>query len=88
MLVGALLALCGFGIAVFAFGGTIGAATTIAIALFFAVVMAKVLGCMLPVLAKSIKLDPALMASPLITTIVDVGSLIILFMVAINVLHV
>ena len=50
--------------------------------------MAKVLGCMLPVLAKSIKLDPALMASPLITTIVDVGSLIILFMVATNVLHV
>jgi Mg2+ transporter (mgtE) len=47
--------------------------------MFFTVVIAKSIGCTLPLLAKAIHLDPALMASPLITTMVDAASLIILF---------
>ena len=49
---------------------------------FFAVVVAKVVGTMLPMLAKKIKLDPAVMASPFITTIVDTVTLVIYFSIA------
>jgi len=53
---------------------------------FFAVVVAKVVGTILPMLAKKIKLDPAVMASPFITTIVDTVTLVIYFAIASNVL--
>ena len=46
------------------------------------VICAKVIGCVLPILAKILKLDPAVMASPFITTIVDAISLTIYFLVA------
>ena len=45
-------------------------AVTVNITLIGVVIMAKLLGCILPILAKKIKLDPAIMAAPLITTIV------------------
>ena len=48
-------------------------------------VMAKLVGCMLPLLAKKIHLDPAVMASPLMTTIVDALTLIIYCAIAIAV---
>ena len=50
--------------------------------LFFAILVAKIIGCSLPILAKKIGFDPAVMASPLITTIVDAISLIIYFLMA------
>lgn len=50
--------------------------------LFFTVVLAKVVGGLLPIAAKSIRLDPAIMASPLITTIVDAFALVIYFTMA------
>jgi magnesium transporter len=43
---------------------------------------AKIVGCILPMLAKKIGFDPAVMASPFITTIVDALSLIIYFQIA------
>ena len=46
-------------------------------AMFCAVVIAKVIGCTLPLAAKAVKLDPALMAGPMITTIVDAVTLLI-----------
>ena len=46
-------------------------------ALFATVVIAKMVGCLMPLLAKTCKLDPAVVASPFITTIVDALSLII-----------
>ncbi len=55
---------------------------TVCISLFCTVVMAKVLGGILPITAKKLKLDPALMAGPLITTIVDAAALIIYFSLA------
>ena len=51
-------------------------------ALFCTIVLAKALGCAMPMLAKRLGLDPALMASPLITTIVDMTSLTIYFSIA------
>ncbi|MCR4926228.1 MAG: magnesium transporter [Clostridiales bacterium] len=48
-------------------------------AMFCAVVFAKTIGCTLPILAKLCKLDPALMAGPMITTIVDAVTLMIYF---------
>jgi magnesium transporter len=50
--------------------------------------MAKVIGGLLPIAAKKLKLDPAIMAGPLITTVVDAMSLIIYFNVAQAILHI
>ena len=46
------------------------------------VILAKIVGCLLPIGAKAIKLDPAVMASPFITTIVDAVSLLVYFLFA------
>jgi len=51
----------------------------VAISMFLTIIMAKVIGGVLPLIAKSLKIDPAIMASPLITTIVDTAALIIYF---------
>ena len=51
-------------------------------ALCVTVVLAKLVGCLLPIGAKAIKLDPAVMASPFITTIVDALSLLVYFLFA------
>ncbi len=51
----------------------------ICLTLFFTILMAKVLGCSLPILAKKLGFDPAVMASPFITTIVDALSLLAYF---------
>ena len=55
--------------------------------LVLVVLVAKTIGCTLPLLAHRLGFDPAVMASPLITTIVDAISLTIYFMIATNVLH-
>ena len=54
----------------------------VCLTLFFTVIVAKIIGCSLPIIAKKIGFDPAVMASPLITTIVDAISLIIYFTTA------
>ena len=55
---------------------------TVAGAMFCTVLMAKSIGGVLPLIATRFKMDPALMASPLITTIVDAGSLLIYLNIA------
>ena len=57
-------------------------ALVISLTLIFTVVVAKIIGSTLPILAKKMKLDPAVMASPFITTIVDAVSLLIYFKIA------
>lgn len=52
---------------------------TVCVSLFFTVIIAKVVGSILPIIAKKLKFDPAIMASPLITTIVDAFALMIYF---------
>ena len=51
-------------------------------ALCVTVLLAKMVGCMLPIAAKAVKLDPAVMASPFISTIVDALSLLVYFLFA------
>ena len=55
---------------------------TITLSLFCTILMAKVTGSILPIVAKRLKIDPAIMSAPLLTTIVDAVSLIIYFSIA------
>ena len=57
-------------------------ALVISLTLVVAVIAAKVIGCALPMLAKKIGFDPAVMASPFITTIVDALTLVVYFQIA------
>jgi magnesium transporter len=57
-------------------------ALTSSLAIIFTVCLAQSLGCLLPIAAKTVKLDPAIMASPLITTIVDALSVMVFFGIA------
>jgi len=59
---------------------------TVSLALISTVFVAKTIGGLLPMLAKLIKVDPAIMAAPVITTIVDAASLFIYFTIARNIL--
>ena len=54
----------------------------VCLTILFVVIFAKCVGCCLPLLAEKINLDPAVMASPFITTIVDATSLLIYFALA------
>ncbi len=65
-----------------------GVALTVCLSLFCIVCLAKVVGGMLPILADKIHLDPVLMASPIITTILDALSLLIYFWFATSVIGV
>ncbi|NLN49664.1 MAG: magnesium transporter, partial [Clostridiales bacterium] len=56
--------------------------------LFFTVVISKLAGGLLPLLAKKVRLDPAIMAGPLITTIVDVLALSVYFSLATRFLNI
>ncbi len=62
-------------------------AAVVAITIFFVIVIAKLVGCTLPMLAKKIGFDPAVMASPFITTIVDALSLLVYFAIASRILN-
>ncbi len=67
---------------------TIPVAAVVCLTLMAAVLIAKIVGCILPMLAKKIGFDPAVMASPFITTIVDALSLLIYFRIATAILHI
>ena len=70
-------------IRILALGGTpMAVHITVSISLAITVVVSKTIGCMLPMLAKKLRFDPAIMAGPLITTVVDSVSLVIFFNVA------
>ena len=57
-------------------------AIVVSLTLFVTIALAKIIGCSLPLIATKFKLDPALMASPMITTIVDAIALVIYFKLA------
>jgi magnesium transporter len=60
----------------------------VSISLIITVIMSKSVGCILPLVAKKMKFDPAIMAAPIITTIVDGASLIVYFSVAKMILNI
>ena len=63
-------------------------ALVVCVTLIFTVLLSQLIGVLLPVIAEKFKIDPAVMASPLITTIVDTTTLLIYFNVAKMVLHI
>ncbi len=63
-------------------------ALVVSMSIFFVVIFANTLGCTLPIFAKKLKLDPAIMAAPLISTIVDSCSVLLFFMLACTLIHV
>ena len=89
LMCGATLALLCFGKLMLIDGlpavGAIAISLTVAGTLFITVILAKFFGCTLPLLVKKIGLDPAVMASPMITTVVDALSLLVYFLIASNV---
>ena len=88
LLVGLTLAVCNFArVLLFDKSGAMVAAT-VSISLIIIVFTSKVIGCMLPLFAKKFRMDPAIMASPLITTIVDVLALFVYFNIAVWLLRI
>ena len=77
LLCGLTLAVVSFGKIVFFDGGDMVVALVISLTLLITVVVAKIVGCTLPMIATKIGFDPAVMASPFITTIIDAVSLMI-----------
>ena len=65
---------------------TVFTCVVVSLALMCTVIIAKLVGCMLPMLAKKMKLDPAVVASPFITTIVDALALILYCSLAVGLL--
>ena len=61
---------------------TLQLAQVVGLTLILTAIIAEFMGCVLPMLAKKLNLDPAIMASPLITTIVDLCSMLVFFNVA------
>ena len=57
-------------------------AITVGLSIVVTVILSKSIGCLLPLLAKKLRLDPAIMAAPLITTIVDILSILVYFQIA------
>lgn len=88
LVVGFLLAALNFLRLMIMYPGQIMICLTVVISLYITVIMAKSIGCTLPIIAKLLKLDPAIMAAPLISTIVDACSLIVYFRIACNLLNI
>lgn len=82
ILVGVVLALVNYGRLILFEKMPQAVAMTVSLTIIGSVVMAKITGALLPIAAEKLKLDPAIMASPLITTIADAASLIIYFQIA------
>ena len=86
IVVGVVLALAN-GVRIFWVYKNLPMAVVVAASLVVTIVIAKLVGCILPILAKRLHMDPAIMASPLITTIVDTCSIVIYFQIATLMFH-
>lgn len=82
LLVGAILCLVNYVRLIISYPGQTMLCLTVVLSLMITVIIAKTIGAVLPIAAKMIHMDPAIMAAPLITTIVDGVSLIVYFQLA------
>ena len=82
LIAGIILAVCNFTRLMIQYPGNTMISLVVVLSVFVTVVIAKTIGCTLPIAAKVLKADPAIMAGPLITTIVDAVSLIVYFNLA------
>ena len=81
LIVGVVLALAN-GLRILIMYKNAGLALVIGLSLVATIVISKLIGCVLPLIAKKLHMDPAIMASPLITTLVDTCSILIYFNIA------
>ncbi len=86
LVVGVILGLVNYVQLIIRFPGNEQICLTVVLSLFATVILAKTVGSVLPMAARLVKLDPAIMAAPLITTIVDAFSLVIYFRIACSLL--
>ena len=82
ILCGGTLALCNFAKLIFLDGILPPVAAVVCLTLLCTVILSQLIGGLLPVIAEKLKMDPAVMASPLITTIVDTTTLLVYFNIA------
>ena len=87
LLCGLTLAIANFFKLIFIDGRSIPVATVVCVTLLLVVLIAKLIGCCLPMITSRLGFDPAVMASPMITTIVDALSLLAYFNIATALLH-
>ena len=87
LLCGGTLAVCNFAKLMLLDRVGFGVALVVSVTLVCTVLLSQLIGGVLPVIARKLKMDPAVMASPLITTIVDTTTLLIYFNVAKILLH-
>lgn len=88
VLVGITLAIANFAKLLIVDKVSTSVASVVCLTLIITVCVAKVIGCSLPIFAKKLGFDPAVMASPFITTLVDAISLMIYFTTAVKLLHI
>lgn len=88
LLVGIALASVNMIRIVIQYPGQVMVGLTVSLSILFTVIIAKSVGGLLPILAKVLKLDPAIMAAPIITTIVDASALVVYFLLARAILNI
>ena len=88
LFVGLTLAVANFGKLLLIDHVGVSVALVVCLTLVLTVLIAKVIGCSLPMIAKKLGFDPAVMASPFITTIVDAVSLFLYFRIAVELLNI
>ena len=86
LVVGVILAIAN-GLRIYVMYQDLNIAFVIALSLIVTVILSKLIGCILPLLANRVGLDPAIMASPLITTIVDTCSILVYFNIAVHIFN-
>jgi len=86
LVVGAALGIVNYARIILFEGESATVALTVSITVFLTIVLAKLTGSILPIVAKSIGLDPALIAAPLLTTIIDAMALLVYFNIALMIL--
>ena len=87
LIVGAILAVA-IGLRIFIQYQNPQIAIVVALSLAVVVILSKFIGCVLPLFANKVGLDPAIMASPLITTIVDTCSILVYFNIAVHIFNI
>ena len=87
LIVGSILAAAN-GLRIFIQYQNFNIAIVVALSLMVVVIVAKLIGCILPLFANKFGVDPAIMASPLITTIVDTCSILVYFNIAVHVFNI
>ena len=82
-----LMTFAGINYFVYLFGDPL-LAFAIGLTMIATILLSKTVGCVLPLVAKKCGLDPAIMAAPLITTLVDTGTILVYFAIVTRIFHI